>query len=105
MGKERLDYYYQHDRLFKSEIDNDKDLKETYLIASRLEGFPRQIGTHAAGIVMCQKNLDEVLPLTKSDDMYLTSYSMNYLEDGLSRYKKPYFDYEYLKRYRRKPSY
>ena len=81
MSKERLDYYYQHDRLFKSEIDNDKDLKETYLIASRLEGFPRQIGTHAAGIVMCQKNLDEVLPLTKSDDMYLTSYSMNYLEE------------------------
>ena len=81
IGKERLDYYYQHDRLFKSEIDNDKDLKETYLIASRLEGFPRQIGTHAAGIVMCQKNLDEVLPLTKSDDMYLTSYSMNYLEE------------------------
>ena len=30
---------------------------------------------------MCQKNLDEVLPLTKSDDMYLTSYSMNYLEE------------------------
>lgn len=81
ISKERLDYYYQHDRLFKSEIDNDKDLKETYLIASRLEGFPRQIGTHAAGIVMCQKNLDEVLPLTKSDDMYLTSYSMNYLEE------------------------
>lgn len=81
MSKERLDYYYLHDRLFKSEIDNDKDLKETYLIASRLEGFPRQIGTHAAGIVMCQKNLDEVLPLTKSDDMYLTSYSMNYLEE------------------------
>lgn len=81
MSKERLDYYYQHDRLFKSEIDNDKDLKDVYLIASRLEGFPRQIGTHAAGIVMCQKNLDEVLPLTKSDDMYLTSYSMNYLEE------------------------
>ena len=81
MSKEGLDYYYQHNRLFKSEIDNDKDLKETYLIASRLEGFPRQIGTHAAGIVMCKKNLDEVLPLTMSDGMYLTSYSMNYLEE------------------------
>lgn len=81
MSKEGLDYYYQHNRLFKSEIDNDKDLKDTYLIASRLEGFPRQIGTHAAGIVMCKKNLDEVLPLTMSDGMYLTSYSMNYLEE------------------------
>ena len=81
MSKENLDYYYQHNRLFKSEIDNDKDLKETYLIASRLEGFPRQIGTHAAGIVMCKKSLDEVLPLTMSDGMYLTSYSMNYLEE------------------------
>ena len=58
-----------------------KGLKSVYLIASRLEGFPRQIGTHAAGIIMCQKDLDEVLPLTMSDGMYLTSYSMNYLEE------------------------
>ena len=81
MGKETLNYYYQNDKLFQSEIDSDEGLRSVYLIASKLEGFPRQIGTHAAGIVMCQKELDEVLPLTMSDGMYLTSYSMNYLEE------------------------
>lgn len=81
MGKEALNYYYQNDKLFQSEIDSDEGLRSVYLIASKLEGFPRQIGTHAAGIVMCQKELDEVLPLTMSDGMYLTSYSMNYLEE------------------------
>ena len=81
MGKETLNYYYQNDKLFQSEIDSDEGLRSVYLIVSKLEGFPRQIGTHAAGIVMCQKELDEVLPLTMSDGMYLTSYSMNYLEE------------------------
>ena len=81
ISKETLNYYYQNDKLFKNEINNDEGLKSVYLIASRLEGFPRQIGTHAAGIIMCQKDLDEVLPLTMSDGMYLTSYSMNYLEE------------------------
>ena len=81
MGKETLNYYYQNDKLFQSEIDSDEGLRSVYSIASKLEGFPRQIGTHAAGIVMCQKELDEVLPLTMSDGMYLTSYSMNYLEE------------------------
>lgn len=81
MSKETLSYYYQNDKLFQSEIDSDEGLRMVYLIASKLEGFPRQIGTHAAGIVMCQKELDEVLPLTMSDGMYLTSYSMNYLEE------------------------
>ena len=52
-----------------------------FKIALRFEGFPRHTSSHAAGIVMCQKDLDEVLPLTVSEGMYLTSYSMEYLED------------------------
>ena len=49
-------------------------------IASRIEGFPRHISSHAAGIVMSKVDLDEVIPLEKVDDMYLTGYSMEYLE-------------------------
>ena len=30
---------------------------------------------------MCEKPLDEVVPLTISDNMYLTAYSMEYLEE------------------------
>ena len=81
MTKDPLQKFYQENQAFKEYIDRDPSLQKLLEIASRLEGFPRQIGTHAAGIVMCQKDLDEVIPLTKSDDMYLTSYSMNYLEE------------------------
>ena len=52
-----------------------------YKIASKLEGFPRHTSSHAAGIVMCQKDLDEVIPLTTGDGMYLTGYTMEYLEE------------------------
>ena len=81
MSHKKLDEFYKENNNFREYIKNDEVLSKVYKIASIIEGFPRQIGTHAAGIVMCKKDLDEVIPLTKSDDMYLTGYSMNYLEE------------------------
>ena len=80
VNHDSLEVLYQDNISFREFILHDESLKTLYTVARRLEGFPRQIGTHAAGIVMCQKDLDEVVPLTVSDGMYLTSYSMNYLE-------------------------
>lgn len=79
--KEKLADFYQKNASFKARIDSDMLLSKMYHIALRLEGFPRHTSSHAAGIVMCQKDLDEVVPLTVSEGMYLTSYSMEYLED------------------------
>ena len=59
----------------------DKKVKETYHIAMSLEGLKRFISNHAAGIVICNKDLDQVVPLYQKDDLYLTAYSMEYLED------------------------
>lgn len=81
MSKEALSSFFDSNIEFKNYILSDNALRELYQIAIKFEGFPRQIGTHAAGIVMCQKDLDDLLPLTVSDEMYLTSYSMNYLEE------------------------
>ena len=81
MSHKKLDEFYRENEKFRAYINSDEVLSKVYKIASIIEGFPRQIGTHAAGIVMCKKDLDEVIPLTKSDDMYLTGYSMNYLEE------------------------
>ena len=50
-------------------------------IAMVIEGFPRHTSSHAAGIVMCKKDLDEVIPLTKNDGIYLTGFPMEYLEE------------------------
>ena len=81
MSHKKLEEFFNENINFKEYILGDESLKRAYKIASKLEGFPRQIGTHAAGIVMCKVDLDEVIPLTKNDDMYLTGYSMNYLEE------------------------
>jgi len=79
--KEKLDDFYRMSAGFRAKIDSDYQLKKLFSIARRIEGYPRHTSSHAAGIVMCQKDLDEVIPLTTSEGMYLTSYSMEYLED------------------------
>ena len=81
MSHERLEDIYKNNPNFKAKIDSDSLLTDMYKIAIKLEGFPRHTSQHAAGIVMSRVDLDEVIPLTKSDNMYLTSYSMEYLED------------------------
>ncbi len=79
--KDKLKDFYTKNESFKARIDSDTLLSNMFEIATRLEGFPRHTSSHAAGIVMCQVDLDEVIPLTTGDGMYLTSYTMEYLED------------------------
>ena len=80
-SKDTLNDLYKKDQVFKTRIDSDTLLSEMYRIASKLEGYPRHTSRHAAGIIMSQIDLDEVVPLIKVDGMYLTSYSMEYLEE------------------------
>ena len=79
--KDKLNDFYEKNPTFKVRIDSDMSLTNMYKIATKLEGFPRHTSSHAAGIVMSQVDLDEVIPLTTGDGMYLSSYTMEYLED------------------------
>lgn len=79
--KDKLKDFYKSNQAFKARIDSDTLLTNLYEIACKLEGYPRHTSSHAAGIIMSQVDLDEVIPLTTGDDMYLTSYTMEYLED------------------------
>ncbi len=79
--KLKLIDFYKQDQELRKMIDSDVKLTQMYQIASFIEGYPRHTSSHAAGIVMSQKDLDEVIPLTVSDGMYLTGYTMEYLED------------------------
>lgn len=81
MSKENLSSIYENNQAFKARIDSDTILSNMLKIAIKLEGFPRHTSSHAAGIIMSRVDLDEVIPLTKADNMYLTSYSMEYLEE------------------------
>ena len=79
--KLKLKDFYETDIEFKNLIDADEKLKLMLKIAYQIEGFPRHTSSHAAGIVMCKKDLDEVIPLTKNEGIYLTGFSMEYLEE------------------------
>ena len=79
--KDKLKDFYEKNPTFKARIDSDMTLANLYKIANKIEGFPRHTSAHAAGIIMSQVDLDEVIPLTVGNDMYLSSYSMEYLED------------------------
>lgn len=79
--KDKLKDFYNKNQAFKARIDSDTTLTNLFEIACKLEGYPRHTSSHAAGIVMSQVDLDEVIPLTTGDGMYLTSYTMEYLED------------------------
>ena len=67
--------------LFKNKIEMDNSLKKMIDISIKLEGLPRHLSQHASGIVISKYDLDNIIPLTKGDNYYLTSYTMNYLED------------------------
>lgn len=72
---------YNQNHELKEYLKNHQHLMKLYKIALKLEGLKRQTSIHAAGIVMCQKDLDEIIPLHQnSDHFYVTGYSMNYLE-------------------------
>ncbi|SJZ89053.1 DNA polymerase-3 subunit alpha [Pilibacter termitis] len=62
----------------------EKNTRNTliFAIAKRLEGVPRNVSTHAAGVVMSDKNLFDLIPLqTGSETIYLTQFDMYGVED------------------------
>lgn len=66
---------------FKNLIQ-DKNNRFIFEKAKLIEGFPRQKGMHAAGVIINDKDLTNLIPLTFLDeDTYVTQYEKDYLED------------------------
>ena len=61
-------------------LNYNKALAKCYKIALKFENFKRHTSIHAAGIVMSDINLDNVIPLFKHDNFYVTGFDMTYLE-------------------------
>ena len=67
--------------------DSDDDIHELVYTAMALEGMPRNVSVHAAGVVITDKALDEYVPLAKSNDIVVTQYDMNTIADlGLLKF-------------------
>lgn len=72
---------YNKNSKIKNYISINEELKNLYKVATKIEGLKRHTSIHAAGVLMCDKPLDEIIPLDKShNDFYVTGYSMEYLE-------------------------
>ena len=73
---------YNENKRFALLINSNKDLTEVFKLALKLEGKPRHISQHAAGIVVSEKPLLDVVPLVNmSEGVNATQYNMDYLED------------------------
>lgn len=70
-SSQQLQEIYQHHPRFR----------KIFTVAQAIEGCPRHISKHAAGVVMSSLPLSDVLPMVKVDDGLLsTQFSMEFLE-------------------------
>ncbi len=68
---------------------NDPQINKLFEIAMKLEGLYRNTGMHAAGVVIGDRPLDQLVPLYKDPraDMPVTQYDMKYIEEtGLIKF-------------------
>ena len=73
---------YRYNLDFRQLVDSDSYYLEIVSLAAKIEGLPRQAGLHAAGVVLSDLPLEEVVPVTDNDGVgYVAQYEMNYLED------------------------
>ncbi|MDD2591235.1 MAG: DNA polymerase III subunit alpha [Erysipelotrichaceae bacterium] len=78
----KLDQALVKSKRLQQLIESDERYRQVYHLAKKIEGLPRHISTHAAGIVMSSLNLTDVVPLIKIEpDMLSTQITMEYLED------------------------
>lgn len=66
----------------QAEVRQDEAIKQLFNIAIELEGLYRHASTHAAGVVISDKPLIDIVPLYRDprSDLPTTQYSKNYAE-------------------------
>jgi DNA polymerase-3 subunit alpha len=66
----------------REEYRRDEQVKRLFDLAMKLEGLPRHSSTHAAGVVIGDRPLSELVPLYRDprSDMPVTQFDMKYVE-------------------------
>ena len=66
--KMTIDVALQVSQELKSMYDKDEQIHTLIDMARKLEGLPRHASTHAAGVVICQRAVDDFVPLARTSD-------------------------------------
>ncbi len=79
-----LDQALEGDPQLRNLVERDADLGRLVRLARPLEGLYRHASTHAAGGVIGDRPLDELIPLTRDPrtDMLVTGFSMKWVEQA-----------------------
>ncbi|KQT32784.1 DNA polymerase III subunit alpha [Sphingomonas sp. Leaf412] len=66
------------------EYSNDNQVRHLWDLATKLEGLPRHSSTHAAGVVIGDRPLAQLVPLYRDprSDIPVTQFDMKYVEDA-----------------------
>jgi len=69
---------------FRREYNLDPEVKRLIDLALQLEGLPRNSSTHAAGVVIGDRPLSQLVPLYRDprSDMPVTQFDMKHVEDS-----------------------
>jgi DNA polymerase III subunit alpha len=67
-----------------AEYKGDAQVRRLFDLALKLEGLPRHSSTHAAGVVIGDRPLSQLVPLYRDprSDMPVTQFDMKYVEDA-----------------------
>ena len=66
----------------RNRYENEENVKRVIDMSKRLEGLPRHSSTHAAGVVISQKPMEEYVPLCLGiDGMLTTQFTMTTIEE------------------------
>jgi len=79
-----LDKAIDDEPKLQAERDGDPVVKRAFDIARKLEGLNRHASTHAAGIVIGDRSLSELVPLYRDprSDMPVTQFNMKWVEQA-----------------------
>ena len=75
-----IDYALETSKELVDEYENDEDVKTLIDHAKRLEGMPRNLSTHACGVVITKEPVETYVPLASNDNNVITQYTMDILE-------------------------
>ncbi|MHA3838450.1 DNA polymerase III subunit alpha [Mycoplasma sp. VS1572C] len=75
---ESLNQAYEYNEKYKMLVDMYPKL---HYYASQIEGLPRQEGIHAAGVIICDRDIKDVVPVTyNANTLPQVQFTLNYLE-------------------------
>ena len=76
-----LDDALKKSKDLRGEYENNPDSRRIIDFAKKLEGLPRHLSVHAAGVVISKLPLDEVVPLQLSNGVLVTQYDKDKIEE------------------------